>query len=113
MNIVKVINRGLMLLFLLLSFNAIAEIASPTKVVELPRLGIKLSNDGTGILKHTCTGCDFKYLKITKNTKAEQNGFEVDIQQAKLRAGKRATIAYNPRTHEVQFIYWHDKRLTK
>lgn len=113
MNIVKVISRGLMLLFLLLSFNAVAEKAPPSKIVELPRLSIQLSNDGTGTVKFTCSRCDFKFLKITKDSKATRNGAEVSIQEARQRAGKRVALSYNPLTHEVQFIHWYDKKTTK
>lgn len=115
MNIIKVINRGLMLLFLLLSFNAVAakEPAPPSMIVEIPWLKIKLSRDGTGIVKYRCPGCDFKYLKITRNSKAERNDVEVSIQQAKSRAGKPVGLLFNPVTHEVQNIFWYDKRITE
>ena len=106
MNIVKVTSRWLMLLFLLLSFNVIADRA-PFKVVELFNLKIKLSNDGTGIVKNIrCNGCDFKFLKITPQSKATEDGVEVNIQQAKKRAGKTAMVSFDPRTQEVQFIRW-------
>jgi len=106
MNIVKVTSRWLMLLFLLLSFNVIADRA-PFKVVELLHLKIKLSNDGTGIVKNIrCNGCDFNFLKITPQSKATEDGVEVNIQQAKKRAGKTAMVSFDPRTQEVQFIRW-------
>lgn len=110
MNIVKVINRGLMLLFLLFSFNVVAAKAPPTIVTELPRLSIKLSEDGTGIIKYRCSGCDFKFLKITENSRAMRNGVEVNILEARRHAGKRAALSYNPLTHEVQIIHWYDKK---
>lgn len=113
MNIIKVINRGLMLLFLLLSFNAVAEKAPPSRIVELPSLSIQLANDGTGIVRVTCSSCDFKYLKITKDSKATRNGAEVSIQEARQRAGKRVALSFNPQTHEVQFIHWYDKKTGK
>ncbi len=113
MNIVKVINHGLVLLFLLLSFNVAAEQAPPSRIVELPSLSMKLSNDGTGIVKLTCSTCDFKFLKITRDSKAMRNGAEVSIQEARQRAGKRVALSYNPQTHEVQFIHWYDKKPSK
>ncbi len=113
MNIIKVINHGLMLLFLLLSFNAVAEKAPPSKIVELPSLNMKLSNDGTGIVKFTCASCDFKFLKITKDSRSRRNGTEVSIQEARERLGKRVALSYNPQTQEVQFIHWYDKKPSK
>ena len=113
MNIVKVINRGLMLLFLLSSFNAVAEKATPSRVFEVPRLSIKLSNDGTGIVKLRCSTCDFTFLKINSGSKAMRNGAEVSIQEARQRAGKSVALSFNPLTHEVLFIRWYDKKLTK
>ena len=104
MNIVKVTNRMLMLLFLLLSFNVSAE-TMPFKVVELFKLNIKLSNDGSGIVKNIrCEGCDFNFVRITPKSKATQDNVEVDIQQAKKRAGKTAMVSFDPQTQEVQFI---------
>ena len=106
MNIVKVTNRMLMLLFLLLSFNVSAE-TMPFKVVELFKLNIKLSNDGSGIVKNIrCEGCDFNFVRITPKSKATQDNVEVDIQQAKKRAGKTAMVSFDPQTQEVQFIRW-------
>ena len=106
MNIVKTINRVLIPLFLLLSFNVFAE-TSPYVVVEIAKLKIKLSNDGTGIIKNIyCRGCDFNFVKITRQSKATENGVEVDIQQAKKRAGKIAMVSFDPLTREVQFIRW-------
>ena len=112
MNIVKLTSRILMLLFLLLSFNVSADSAKSVNsfiVLEVERLKIKLSNDGTGIVKGIpCPDCNTHYLKITKNTKAGKNGVEIDIQQAKQRAGKSVGVSFDPKTREVQFIYWYE-----
>jgi len=106
MNIVKVTNHILMLLFLLLSFNVSAE-TMPFKVVEVERLAIKLSNDGTGIIKDiSCSGCDFKFVRITPQSRATAGDVEVNIQQAKKRAGKSVMVSFDPQTQEVQFIRW-------
>ena len=114
MNIIKLINRVLILLFLLISFNASADPVESKKYLkelEVDGLKIKLSRDGTGIIKNeSCSDCgDSRYLKITKNTKAGRNGVEIDIQQAKKRAGKSVGISYDPQTQEIQYIYWHER----
>ena len=107
MNIKKIIsNHLLMLLFLVLSFNVFAETA-PFKVVEMDSLSIKLSNDGTGIVKNIkCNGCDFNFVRITTNSKASIQGTEVNILQARERAGKFVMVSFNPVTQEVQYIRW-------
>ncbi len=107
MNIVKATNRMLALLFLVLSFNVFAE-TMPFKVVELPRMKIKLSNSGTGIVKNIrCSGCDFNFVRITSNSKATASGVEVNILESRKRAGKTAMVSFNPVTQEVQYIRWH------
>lgn len=73
------------------------------------KLKIKLSKDGTGIIKGVvCTGCDFKIVKITANTRAYRNGVEVNLLEARSRAGKQALVSFNPETREVQAIRWED-----
>ena len=72
-------------------------------------LSIKLSNDRTGIIKNVeCMGCDFKNVNITPKTKAYRNGVEVDLLEAKMRAGKQALVSFNPETREVQTIRWSE-----
>jgi len=101
-------NYLLMLLFLVLSLNVIAE-EKPFVVFEAFHLQIKLSKDGTGIVKGIkCQGCDYKFVKITPDSKATVNGIEVDIQEAKRRAGKMAMVSFNPHTQEVQYIRWSE-----
>jgi len=70
-------------------------------------LSIKLSNDRTGIIKNVfCLGCDYKTVNILPTTKAYKNGVEVDLLEAKMRAGKPALVSFNPETREVQTIRW-------
>ena len=72
-------------------------------------LSIKLSNDRTGIIKNVrCIDCDYKTAKITLKTKAYKNGKEVDLLEAKMRAGKQALVTFNPKTREVQAIRWNE-----
>ena len=104
----KTVNRTrlLMLLLLTFSFNVLAEEA-PFRVDETDSLSIKLSNDGSGIVKDIyCEGCDFTTVKITKNSKASINGVDVSIMQARERAGKPVMVSFNPETREVQYIRW-------
>lgn len=72
-------------------------------------LKIKLSNDGTGIIQNVaCTGCSFKIVNITRNSKAYKNGVEVNILEARKRSGKPTLVSFNPETREVQAIRWSD-----
>jgi hypothetical protein len=103
--IIKFIRIGLVMLLFLNGF-AVAEKA-PFVVVEISELSIKLSNDGTGIIKDDgCIGCDFNFVKITKNSKATISGVEVNILEARSRAGKDVMVSFDPNTREVQFIRW-------
>ena len=102
------IKQLFMVLLLALSLNAYAEVA-PFSVHETSKLKIKLSDDGTGIVQDVwCRGCDFKIVKITKNSKATVNGKQVDIFEARSRAGKSAMVSFDPNTREVQFIRWSE-----
>ena len=96
------------LVFLLFFAGFAAAEKAPFVVVEIGALSIKLGNDGTGIIKNNdeCFGCDFKFVKITKNSKASINGVEVNILEARSRAGKDVMVSYDPNTREVQFIRW-------
>ncbi|MBT8119354.1 MAG: hypothetical protein KJN89_06510 [Gammaproteobacteria bacterium] len=98
----------LTLFVLVFSLNVVAEEA-PFRVFETESLSIKLSNDGTGIVKDIhCGGCDFNYVKITPASKASINGKEVSIMQARERAGKFVMVSFNPETQEVQYIRWSE-----
>ena len=100
------INRVLMPLLLMFSFNVLAE-EMPFKVFETDTSNVKLSNDGTGIVKDIyCEGCDFNMVKITKNSKASINGVDVGILEARSQAGEFVMVSFNPETQEVQYIRW-------
>jgi len=107
MNTDKVIKNCLLICALLMfSLNVSAEVA-PFKVFETHSLGIKMSRDGTGIVKGIkCKGCDFSVVKITANSKASIKGVEVNILRARERAGKPGMVSFNPVTREVQYIRW-------
>ena len=86
--------------------NAMAE-TSPYNTHETFALKIKLANDGTGIVQGIqCQRCGYNFVKITANTKVTARGVEVDILEAKKRAGKSAMVSYTPSTQEIQFIRW-------
>ena len=102
----KISNCFLMFLLMFCSFNLIAE-KMPFKVFETESLSIKLSNDGTGIVKGIrCDGCDFNFVRITADSKASEDGAEVSIMEARARAGKFVMVSFNPETQEVQYIRW-------
>lgn len=106
----KKLNINYLLMFLLLTFslNVFAE-EMPFLVAEEFNLQIKLSKDGTGIVKGiTCNGCNFNFVRITSNSKATANGVEVNVLEARRRAGKTAMVSFNPVTQEVQYIRWHE-----
>jgi hypothetical protein len=93
-------------LAIFLSLPAMAE-EHPYVPFEANPLSIKLSNDGTGIVKNIhCWICDYKIVKITAQTKAYENGIQVSIQEARKRNGKSALVAFNPYTRVVQTIRW-------
>ena len=100
------------LMFMLVVLFAQSALAEEHPFVPHPAraLSIKLSNDRTGIIKNViCTGCDFKNVIITPETKAYRNGIEVDLLEAKMQAGKPALVSFNPNTREVQTIRWTGK----
>ena len=104
----RITHRLLILSVFFFSFNALAEEA-PFRVFETESLSIKLSNDGTGIVKDIhCSGCDFNYVRITPASKASINGTDVSIMQARKRAGKFVMVSFNPETQEVQYIRWSE-----
>lgn len=103
----KILFRSGLLLLVLFAGVASAE-TPPFKVFEADSLKIKLSNDGTGIVKDVdCMGCDFNIVNITKNSKASANGVDVSILEARSRANKPAMVSFDPNTREVQFIRWY------
>jgi hypothetical protein len=102
----------IILLFSLMSFASLANAEEHPFVAHFAhKLKIKLSKDGTGIVKDvTCTGCTFKIVNITRNSKAYKNGAEVSILEARSRAGKPTVVSFNTETREVQAIRWTDKK---
>lgn len=73
---------------------------------ELLSLQIKLSQDGTGIIKGlTCESCGFKIAKISARTKVFVNGVRVDVSHAASRAGKSVYIEVDDKTADVLAIY--------
>ncbi len=102
----KISNGFLISVLVLFSLNVFAE-KMPFKVFETESLSIKLSNDGTGIVKGIrCDGCDFNFVSITENSKASKDGVEVSIMEARGLAGKFVMVSFNPETQEVQYIRW-------
>ena len=104
----KTINKFLFLTLLLITGIANAE-QSADIGIEVPAAKVKLSNDGTGIVKDM--GCykqceDFSIVKITRKTRSYADAVEVNILEAKSRAGETAYIEFNPATREVTVIYW-------
>ena len=76
---------------------------------EIGELSITQSNDGTGIIKDvSCTECDYKFVKITPDTKVIVNGQEVELLRARERAGMQAYIEFDKETAEVKHIYWSE-----
>lgn len=101
------INLGC-LLIMVLSQSAVAE-EHPFVPFIAHVLSIKLSKDRTGIVKNVrCIGCEYTNAVITPKTKAYRNGIEVDLLQARMRAGKTALVSFNPKTREVQAIRWYE-----
>jgi len=76
---------------------------------EIDSLDVKLSKDGTGIIKGpTCSKCDFKIVRITANTRAFANGVKVAISRVASRAGKPVYIRFDTSTAEVLTIRWSE-----
>ena len=76
---------------------------------EISALKIKQTNDGSGIIKEvTCGDCDYKFVKITADTKVFVNGVKVNLLRARERAGQDAFIEFDKETAEVKHIYWSE-----
>lgn len=77
--------------------------------IEMYPLRIKLSNDGTGIIKNmTCGGCNYKFGTITENTQVYVNNVKVDIFRARERAGTLVLLHFVRSTGEVMEIRWSE-----
>lgn len=96
--------------FLLLGFEMNSAFAAGQMVefesaFETEALYIRLTNDGTGIIKgRQCDDCDLEMVKITPKTVVEINGLKVDLMKAKSLSGKAALVLYNLNTKEVRLI---------
>ena len=101
---------NMILLLVPLFIAGVVNAGQPTlSELELSSLTMKLSNDGTGIIKKvTCGGCDYNFVKITKNTKAYVNGVNVDLFRARERAGMPVFIQFVRSTGEVMAIHWSE-----
>lgn len=103
-----------MALMCLIGYSAVITAAEKTESqpyvpFEVPVLKMKLSKDGTGIIKGiSCTGCDYNFVKITPNTTVHVNGVSVDVQRAKERLGRNVYVKFNPGTGEVLDIRWSE-----
>lgn len=85
--------------------NVYAE--EPFRVIETISAQVRLSNDGTGIVKNVhCYGCDFNLVKITKNSKATSKGVEVNILEVRKLNNALIMVSFNPETQEVKYIRW-------
>ena len=74
---------------------------------EIGELKIRQTNDGSGIIKDvSCPDCDYKFVKITADTKVIVNGVDVNLLRARERAGKSAYIEFDRDTAEVKRLYW-------
>ena len=106
MNISRLKNYLLFLLFLLMTTGVSAEEA-PFVVIETEPNNIRLADDGTGIVKNIfCTGCDFKIVKVTPASKATNQGVEVNMLEVRGLKDVVVMVSFNPETQEVQYIRW-------
>ena len=106
MYVSKILTRLIIGLTFLLSFCVVAEEA-PFVVIETDSRNVRLSDDGTGIVKNIfCNGCDFKIVKVTPASRATFQGAEVDIREVRGLKDKAVMVSFNPETQEVQFIRW-------
>ena len=102
---------NLMIISIMFFAQSVIAEEHPYVPFEANPLSIKISDDGTGIVKNIyCWICDYKIVNITANTKAYENGVEVPVQEARKRNGKSALVVFNPYTREVQTIRWSKTR---
>ncbi len=92
---------------LLLAFNGQAH-AEDLKEAEISTEQIKLSKDGTGIIKFKpCGKCKQVLVKITPATKAYLNGEVINILEAKSRFNERAVgLLYMANSNVARAIYF-------
>lgn len=100
------LNRLVLSFIFMFSFNVSAEV-DPFKVIETMSSKIRLSKDGTGIVKDVhCYGCDFNMLKITTASKASKGDDDVSIFEVRGLKDVMVTVSFDPNTREVQYIRW-------
>jgi len=83
----KIILMAMTCLFVLFNINVLAEKTGKPEILgeaEIPGRLIKMSKDGTGIIKFSkCGDCEIILVKITATTKFYLNGVEISALQAK------------------------------
>ena len=100
------LNRLVLSFIFMFSFSVSAEV-DPFKVIETMSSKIRLSKDGTGIVKDVhCYGCDFNMLKITTASKASKGDDDVSIFEVRGLKDVMVTVSFDPNTREVQYIRW-------
>jgi len=97
--------NAILLLVSLFTAGVVNAAQPPLSGLEVPELKLKLSNDGTGIIYGvTCGDCDYKFGKITKNTRVYSNGVEVDLFRVRERVGLSVFVKYVRSTGEIMKI---------
>jgi hypothetical protein len=115
-NIMKIFRNLAVTLFIVMMSSAYAQETRENKPdevpdyeyrgLEVPQAKIRQSSDGSGIIQGvSCDGCDFKFVKITPNTKVILDGKLVDLLTAREYAGKLVYVVFDHDTAEVIKIY--------
>lgn len=89
-----------------ISLCAFSVQAADFEEAEVYRENIKVSSDGTGVIKNpACSGCDVRLVSVTENTKVFLRGQELGVNAA-LRLSKApvAVIHFSLDTKEVLTI---------
>ncbi len=105
----KMITRFLCVSLLVFANAVYAEVEPYVSYVpvEIPASFVRLSNDGTGIVKGvSCDGCSYKFLKVTKNSKAYASAKLTDIRGVRDIKNKMVYVKFARATGEVIAIYW-------
>ena len=110
MKLPKILSMMTMVFVAMLLNSSVVNAKNPShgySEFEVPRLSMKLSNDGTGIIKDvSCGGCNYKFVKITRNTNVYVNNVKVNLFRARERAGKPVFIQFVRSSGEVMAIRW-------
>ena len=106
MNIVKNLNRMVMVLLLATTSNAYAE-KPGFRIDEIDVKNVRIAKDRTGIIRNVhCYGCDFTMVKITKKTTATRDSKAVDILEVRKLSNQAVAVAFDPKTRDVLSINW-------